>query len=64
MGFQLGPLAPLPGMQKPHPSPIQGVGLLAGQLWLRRAGCLSPLLTQFFFLLPLITLIEDWWGKK
>lgn len=48
VGFQLGPLAPLPGMQQLHPSPSQRGGLLAGQPRLGGGGHLSPLLTQFF----------------
>lgn len=62
MGFQLGPLAPLPGAQQPHPSLSQRGELLAGQLQLEEQDA-SLFSLPSFPLLPLITLIADW-GKK
>lgn len=54
MGFQLGPLAPRPGVQQPHPSPIGGVGCWPGSHGSEE---------QDASLLPLITL-KAGWGKK
>lgn len=63
MGFQLGPLAPLPSVQQPHPSPSRGLGCWPGSHGSEEQD-VSLLSLPSFSPLPLITLLAEWGRDK